>query len=36
MQSYGTPPTEIMGALPPGLDGMGGIPGMGEDGCTIA
>ncbi|KAF8154421.1 Pex19 protein family-domain-containing protein [Crassisporium funariophilum] len=36
MQSYGSPPTEIMGALPPGLDGMGGIPGMSEEGCTIA
>ncbi|KAF8960796.1 Pex19 protein, partial [Flammula alnicola] len=30
MQTYGTPPSEIMGPLPPGLDG------MSEEGCTIA
>ncbi|KAF4609546.1 hypothetical protein D9613_012315 [Agrocybe pediades] len=36
MQGYGSPPTEIMGPLPPGLDGTNGIPGLGEDGCTIA
>ncbi|KAF5309990.1 hypothetical protein D9619_010246 [Psilocybe cf. subviscida] len=35
MQSYGTPPTEVMGNLPPGLDGTG-IPGMGDENCTIA
>ncbi|KAF8964821.1 Pex19 protein family-domain-containing protein [Flammula alnicola] len=30
MQTYGSPPSELMGPLPPGLDG------MSEDGCTIA
>ncbi|KIM38541.1 hypothetical protein M413DRAFT_447771 [Hebeloma cylindrosporum] len=34
MQSFGTPPAEIMGPMPPGLDGS--IPGLGEEGCTIA
>ncbi|KAF9481747.1 Pex19-domain-containing protein [Pholiota conissans] len=33
MQTYGTPPTEIMGSLPPGLEGPGGL--ASED-CTIA
>ncbi|KDR85803.1 hypothetical protein GALMADRAFT_234894 [Galerina marginata CBS 339.88] len=36
MQSYGTPPAEIMGPLPPGLDGSGGLPGLGDENCTIA
>jgi len=36
MQSYGSPPAEIMGPLPPGLDGMSQIPGMGEEGCVVA
>jgi peroxin-19 len=35
MQSYGTPPTEVMGNLPPGLDGTG-IPGLGDENCIIA
>ncbi|PPQ79460.1 hypothetical protein CVT25_002622 [Psilocybe cyanescens] len=30
MQSYGSPPAEVMGPLPAGL------PGLGEEGCTIA
>ncbi|KAJ7619405.1 Pex19 protein family-domain-containing protein [Roridomyces roridus] len=30
MQSFGSPPTELMGPLPPGLNG------MGDEGCTIA
>lgn len=36
MQSYGSPPSEIMGPLPAGLDGAGGIPGLGDENCTIA
>ncbi|KAL6298517.1 Pex19 protein family-domain-containing protein [Sparassis latifolia] len=36
MQSYGSPPAEIMGPLPPGLDvGPDGMPKLPE-GCTIA
>ncbi|THH13901.1 hypothetical protein EW146_g6368 [Bondarzewia mesenterica] len=36
MQSYGSPPSEIMGELPPGFDlGPDGLPKMPE-GCTIA
>ena len=37
MQSYGTPPTELMGVLPPGLDGAG-LAGLGleDKDCTIA
>ncbi|CAL1710393.1 unnamed protein product [Somion occarium] len=36
MQSYGSPPPEIMGPLPPGLDvGADGMPKL-PDGCTIA
>ncbi|KAJ3492697.1 hypothetical protein NLJ89_g11180 [Agrocybe chaxingu] len=31
MQTYGSPPSEIMGPLPPGFDAMGS-----EEGCTIA
>jgi len=35
MQSYGSPPTEIMGPLPPGLDfGPDGTPNLPE-GCVI-
>ena len=34
MQTYGSPPVEIMGDLPPGFDGKG-VPGMGEDGCVV-
>ncbi|KJA18282.1 hypothetical protein HYPSUDRAFT_45460 [Hypholoma sublateritium FD-334 SS-4] len=34
MQSYGTPPTELMGVLPPGLEGAG--LGLGDKDCTIA
>ncbi|KAJ7145899.1 Pex19 protein family-domain-containing protein [Mycena epipterygia] len=30
MQSYGSPPTELMGPLPPGLGA------LGEDGCVVA
>ncbi|KAH9476275.1 Peroxisome biogenesis protein 19-1 [Psilocybe cubensis] len=36
MQSYGSPPSEIMGPLPAGLDGAGGIPGLNDENCTIA
>jgi len=36
MQSYGSPPADIMGPLPPGLDlGPDGIPNL-PDGCIIA
>ncbi|EIN05462.1 Pex19 protein, partial [Punctularia strigosozonata HHB-11173 SS5] len=36
MQSHGSPPPEIMGPLPPGLDvGPDGLPKL-PDGCTIA
>ncbi|OCH91767.1 Pex19 protein, partial [Obba rivulosa] len=36
MQSYGSPPSEVMGPLPPGLDlGPDGMPKLPE-GCTIA
>ncbi|KAI0655044.1 Pex19 protein family-domain-containing protein [Cubamyces menziesii] len=36
MQEYGSPPSEIMGPLPPGLDlGADGMPNIPE-GCTIA
>ncbi|EDR10787.1 uncharacterized protein LACBIDRAFT_293286 [Laccaria bicolor S238N-H82] len=34
MQSYGSPPAEIMGPLPPGLDGMQALG--GEEGCVVA
>lgn len=37
MQSYGSPPPEIMGPLPPGFDG-NGFPGLNpnDENCTIA
>ncbi|KAI0644010.1 Pex19 protein family-domain-containing protein [Trametes meyenii] len=36
MQDYGSPPSEIMGPLPPGFDlGADGLPQL-PDGCTIA
>ncbi|KAJ3519123.1 hypothetical protein NM688_g9348 [Phlebia brevispora] len=36
MQSYGSPPSEIMGPLPPGLElGQDGLPKL-PDSCTIA
>ncbi|KAJ2916172.1 hypothetical protein MD484_g4255, partial [Candolleomyces efflorescens] len=34
MQTYGSPPSEIMGPLPPGFDGQ--FPGLGDENCTIA
>jgi len=34
MQSHGSPPAEIMGPLPPGLDGMQALG--GEEGCVVA
>ncbi|PPR07535.1 hypothetical protein CVT26_013559 [Gymnopilus dilepis] len=37
MQSYGTPPPEIMGPLPPGFDGTNPLlGGAGDENCTIA
>jgi len=33
MQSYGSPPAELMGPLPPGFEGMSQL---GEDGCVIS
>ncbi|TFK32374.1 Pex19 protein, partial [Crucibulum laeve] len=33
MQSYGSPPPEVMGPLPAGLEGM---PQLGEEGCVVA
>lgn len=36
MQSFGSPPTEIMGDLPPGLNiGPDGVPAMPE-GCVVS
>ncbi|KAJ2933035.1 hypothetical protein H1R20_g4066, partial [Candolleomyces eurysporus] len=34
MQTYGSPPPEIMGPLPPGFDG--NFPGLGDENCIIA
>lgn len=37
MQDYGSPPTEIMGPLPPGLElGTDGLPNLPGEGCSIA
>ncbi|PFH49457.1 hypothetical protein AMATHDRAFT_63154 [Amanita thiersii Skay4041] len=37
MQSYGTPPQELMGNLPPGMGlGTDGLPQLGDGNCTIA
>ncbi|KAF8900708.1 Pex19 protein family-domain-containing protein [Gymnopilus junonius] len=39
MQTFGTPPQELMGPLPPGLDGTNplfGVPGAGDENCVVA
>ncbi|KAJ6476172.1 Pex19 protein family-domain-containing protein [Mycena sanguinolenta] len=36
MQSFGSPPPELMGPLPPGLSALGGLgAGAGEEGCVL-
>jgi hypothetical protein len=35
MQEHGTPPAEIMGELPPGLDGPNGLPEELSDKCVV-
>jgi len=36
MQTYGSPPPEIMGTLPPGFDGLDKLGGPGQEGCVIS